>query len=106
MDANLYLHVSPRFHQSEEKQYRPDVIDQLILTLKPKVVLAHTVEAIRHLAQSSNELVEEQLAIQSVRWNGLPLTVILCRHLGNVHGRAELQQICAAIVTAFGQAPR
>ncbi|MGI8527521.1 MAG: hypothetical protein ACR2K5_15375 [Pseudolabrys sp.] len=106
LDANLYLHVSSRFHQSHEKQHRPDVIDQLILTLKPKVVLAHSVKAIRHLAQTSDDLVEEPLAIQSVCWNGLPLIVILSRHLGYVKGRAELQQICAAIVTAFGQAPR
>jgi hypothetical protein len=81
-DANLYLHVSHRFHQSQKKQYRPDVIDQLIRTLKPKVVLAHSVQVVRHLARTSNELVEEPHEIQSVRWNGLPLMIILCRHLG------------------------
>jgi hypothetical protein len=82
-------------------QYRPAVIDQLILMLRSKVVLAHSVEAVRHLAQSSDELVEQQLAIQSVRWSGLPLTVILCRHLGYVSGLDEFGRICDAIVAAL-----
>jgi hypothetical protein len=106
LDTNLYLHVSSRFRQSHEKQYRPDVVDQLILTLRPKVVLAHTVEAVRHLATTSDALREEPLAIQSVRWNGVPLMVILSRHLGYVKGCAELQKISTAIVTAFNHARR
>jgi hypothetical protein len=51
---------------------------------------------------SGSQLVEEELAIQNVRWNGLPLTVILCRHLGWVRS-AELQRICDAIVTALNE---
>ena len=103
LDTNIYLQPTPTEVELRKENKKTDVIEYLLKTIRPKVVLTHGVKATKFFRKHCHDFVDDSVTPQKIAWDAWQWQFhLLCSpHLGF---RGRTNQAAAEEAERIGQA--